>query len=149
MTQLAVTLLLAVLAAAQRYQSEDGNYINGEVYGDYESAEAQPQRPLHPTPRSYNSAPAQRQQPAAPKPTPVAILKQINRHNEDGSYTYGFEGADGSFKVVLSPSHPSTHSPNHPQLNQLPTSSSSLRLALTVSARAGSYALSNNAPSVL
>lgn len=21
------------------------------------------------------------------------------RHNEDGSYTYGFEGADGSFKI--------------------------------------------------
>jgi len=35
----------------------------------------------------------------APKPTPVAILKQINRHNEDGSYTYGYEGADGSFKI--------------------------------------------------
>ncbi|XP_011499932.1 PREDICTED: uncharacterized protein LOC105363833 [Ceratosolen solmsi marchali] len=104
MTQLAVTLMplllvLAALAAGQRYQSEDGNYINGEVYGDYESPEPQPQRPLHPTPRSYNSAPVPRQQPAAPKPTPVAILKQINRHNEDGSYTYGFEGADGSFKI--------------------------------------------------
>ncbi|KAJ8970460.1 hypothetical protein NQ314_001212 [Rhamnusium bicolor] len=37
--------------------------------------------------------------PAAPKPTPVAILKQINRHNEDGSYTYGYEGGDGSFKI--------------------------------------------------
>lgn len=23
----------------------------------------------------------------------------INRHNEDGSYTYGYEGADGSFKI--------------------------------------------------
>lgn len=23
----------------------------------------------------------------------------ICRHNEDGSYTYGFEGADGSFKI--------------------------------------------------
>ncbi|XP_041984451.1 extensin-like [Aricia agestis] len=32
-------------------------------------------------------------------PTPVPILKQINRHNEDGSYTYGYEGADGSFKI--------------------------------------------------
>ncbi|KAF5270962.1 hypothetical protein FQA39_LY08265 [Lamprigera yunnana] len=30
---------------------------------------------------------------------PVAILKQINRHNEDGSYTYGYESADGSFKI--------------------------------------------------
>lgn len=36
---------------------------------------------------------------AEEKPAPVAILKQINRHNEDGSYTYGFEGADGSFKI--------------------------------------------------
>jgi len=33
------------------------------------------------------------------KPTPVPILKQINKHNEDGSYTYGYEGADGSFKI--------------------------------------------------
>ncbi|CAK1600581.1 unnamed protein product [Parnassius mnemosyne] len=30
---------------------------------------------------------------------PVAILKQINRHNEDGSYTYGYEAGDGSFKI--------------------------------------------------
>lgn len=29
----------------------------------------------------------------------VAILKQINQLNPDGSYTYGFEAADGSFRV--------------------------------------------------
>eukprot|EP00102_Acyrthosiphon_pisum_P004849 XP_001948851.1 PREDICTED: pollen-specific leucine-rich repeat extensin-like protein 1 [Acyrthosiphon pisum] len=29
----------------------------------------------------------------------VSILKQIHRHNEDGSYTYGYEGSDGSFKI--------------------------------------------------
>ena len=29
----------------------------------------------------------------------VAILKQINTLNDDGSYTYGFEAADGSFRV--------------------------------------------------
>ncbi|KAL4719606.1 hypothetical protein ACJJTC_016658, partial [Scirpophaga incertulas] len=34
-----------------------------------------------------------------PTSTPVPILKQINRHNEDGSYTYGYEAADGSFKI--------------------------------------------------
>ena len=91
-----MTVLLAASAATgQRYQPDDGNYINGEVYTDYEPQE----RPVHPTPRSYSPAAAPRQQQAAPKPTPVAILKQINRHNEDGSYTYGFEGADGSFKV--------------------------------------------------
>merc|ERR1711892_506866 len=31
--------------------------------------------------------------------TNVAILKQINEHNEDGSYTYGYEAADGTFKL--------------------------------------------------
>lgn len=31
--------------------------------------------------------------------TPVPILKQINRHNDDGSYSYGYENADGSFKI--------------------------------------------------
>lgn len=29
----------------------------------------------------------------------MPILKQINRHNEDGSYSYGYEAADGSFKI--------------------------------------------------
>ncbi|KAF9796537.1 hypothetical protein SFRURICE_006096 [Spodoptera frugiperda] len=38
-------------------------------------------------------------EPKAPPTTPVPILKQINRHNEDGSYTYGYEAADGSFKI--------------------------------------------------
>lgn len=41
------------------------------------------------------SSPAQEE----PKQEPIAILKQINKHNEDGSYTYGYEGADGSFKI--------------------------------------------------
>ncbi|XP_043213500.1 programmed cell death 6-interacting protein-like [Amphibalanus amphitrite] len=31
--------------------------------------------------------------------TPVPILKQVNRVNDDGSYTYGYEAADGSFKL--------------------------------------------------
>lgn len=43
--------------------------------------------------------PAQKFSAVDTKPTPVPILKQINRHNEDGSYTYGYEGADGSFKI--------------------------------------------------
>jgi len=29
----------------------------------------------------------------------VPILKYINHHNEDGSYTYGYESADGSYKL--------------------------------------------------
>lgn len=31
--------------------------------------------------------------------TPVPILKQINRVNDDGSYTYGYESADGTYKM--------------------------------------------------
>lgn len=27
------------------------------------------------------------------------LYKFYNRHNDDGSYTYGYEGADGSFKI--------------------------------------------------
>lgn len=29
----------------------------------------------------------------------MPILKQIDRHNDDGSYTYGYEAADRSFKI--------------------------------------------------
>lgn len=35
----------------------------------------------------------------------VAILKQIRKVNEDGSYTYGYEAGDGSFKVRLNSLH--------------------------------------------
>lgn len=33
------------------------------------------------------------------RPEPVPILKQINQVNDDGSYTFGFEAGDGSFRV--------------------------------------------------
>ncbi|VVC25175.1 Insect cuticle protein [Cinara cedri] len=36
---------------------------------------------------------------AAPAGQPIPILKQVNRQNEDGSYSYGYESADGSFKI--------------------------------------------------
>nr|XP_034187488.1 uncharacterized protein LOC117607654 [Osmia lignaria] len=91
-----ISLVAAILVvSAQQYQQPGGNYV--DEYSAYDSP-----RPAHPTPRSYASDAAPNRQSAAPttpKPTPVAILKQINRHNEDGSYTYGFEGADGSFKI--------------------------------------------------
>jgi len=89
-----LTALLAV-SAAQQYQQPGNNYVDD--YAQYDS-----QGSSQPAPRSYapNDVPnRQSAAPANPKPTPVAILKQINRHNEDGSYTYGFEGADGSFKI--------------------------------------------------
>lgn len=92
-----ITALLAVSAQQyQQQQQDDGNYVDD--YSQYS------EQSVEPNPRSYASQdiPA-RQSAAAPNPkpasAPVAILKQINRHNEDGSYTYGFEGADGSFKI--------------------------------------------------
>lgn len=36
---------------------------------------------------------------AAPAGQPIPILKQVNRQNEDGSYTYGYENADGTYKI--------------------------------------------------
>lgn len=41
------------------------------------------------------AAPHQQQQPQRPVP----ILKQVNRQNEDGSYSYGYENADGTYKI--------------------------------------------------
>lgn len=93
--QVAVVVAALLAVSAQQYQQPGGNYVDD--YAQYDS-----QRPSQPAPRSYapNDVPSrQSAAPADPKPTPVAILKQINRHNEDGSYTYGFEGADGSFKI--------------------------------------------------
>lgn len=89
-------MVAAILCVSgQQYQQPGANYVDD--YSAYESP-----RPAHPTPRSYAADAVPNRQsagPTTPKPTPVAILKQINRHNEDGSYTYGFEGADGSFKI--------------------------------------------------
>merc|ERR1712002_256036 len=34
-----------------------------------------------------------------PTTTPVPILRYIDRQDTDGSYTYGFEGADGTYKL--------------------------------------------------
>lgn len=70
--QISVTCLLTAVIA--------------QDYQDYQPA--QRQAPLRLSSSSNN-----------PAPTPVPILKQINKHNEDGSYTYGYEGADGSFKI--------------------------------------------------
>ncbi|XP_050533719.1 uncharacterized protein LOC126901356 [Daktulosphaira vitifoliae] len=37
--------------------------------------------------------------PVTPTGQPIPILKQVNRQNEDGSYSYGYENADGTFKI--------------------------------------------------
>ncbi|XP_044740316.1 translation initiation factor IF-2-like [Chrysoperla carnea] len=67
--------------------------IGTAIAQEYDFESSAPRRPAPPrvTPGYSGSVDV--------KPTPVPILKQINRHNEDGSYTYGYEGADGSFKI--------------------------------------------------
>ncbi|KAL5234161.1 hypothetical protein ACI65C_001571 [Semiaphis heraclei] len=37
--------------------------------------------------------------PAGQQHTVIPILKQVNRQNEDGSYSYGYENADGTYKI--------------------------------------------------
>merc|ERR1712001_275177 len=37
--------------------------------------------------------------PATPSTTPVPILRYVDNQNVDGSYTYGYEAADGSYKL--------------------------------------------------
>ena len=33
------------------------------------------------------------------KTPPVPILRSLDQQNPDGSYTYGYEGADGTYKI--------------------------------------------------
>ncbi|KAJ9590847.1 hypothetical protein L9F63_016118 [Diploptera punctata] len=96
---IAALVLVVTVSSAQQY-SGGSNYVDSDY--DYEAA--QPAPPPRQQQRSYSRpAPApssiRSSGPPSPRVTPVPILKQINRHNEDGSYTYGYEGADGSFKI--------------------------------------------------
>merc|ERR1712001_332824 len=37
--------------------------------------------------------------PSSPSTTPVPILRYVDNQNIDGSYTYGYEAADGTYKL--------------------------------------------------
>jgi Insect cuticle protein len=65
--------------------------VSVSVAQDYEDYQPQVRQHAPAAPRYVTEAPKTE--------APIAILKQINKHNEDGSYTYGYEGADGSFKI--------------------------------------------------
>merc|ERR1712154_501617 len=51
------------------------------------------QSPLFSFNNNLNSAPA------TPSTTPVPILRYVDNQNIDGSYTYGYEAADGTYKL--------------------------------------------------
>ncbi|XP_049855021.1 uncharacterized protein LOC126335611 isoform X2 [Schistocerca gregaria] len=55
--------------------------------------------PPRPPPLAVEELSAEDEQQEAQAQEQVAILKQINRVNDDGSYTFGYEAADGSFKI--------------------------------------------------
>ncbi|KAI5754972.1 hypothetical protein M8J77_013054 [Diaphorina citri] len=100
-TQLVILACVGLsLVQGQRFQSAPR-----VVESDYESYDDVPQqraqapvvsRATGPSPSRNNLLSDNSVKSTTPV---VAILKQINRHNEDGSYTYGYEGGDGSFKI--------------------------------------------------
>ncbi|XP_065222137.1 RNA-binding protein 33-like [Planococcus citri] len=99
-----VYVILLTTTTVSSQNLNDGSFgADGDV--DYQDFQLPPQRPLQGAAGVPQRSAARPRSPAIPsasaqtKVTPVPILKQINRHNEDGSYTYGFEGADGSFKI--------------------------------------------------
>ncbi|XP_049947566.1 uncharacterized protein LOC126455848 [Schistocerca serialis cubense] len=55
--------------------------------------------PPRPPPLAVEDLSGEDEQQEAQAQEQVAILKQINRVNDDGSYTFGYEAADGSFKI--------------------------------------------------
>merc|ERR1712170_259464 len=48
---------------------------------------------------NQNSFATERPAPATPSTTPVPILRYVDNQNIDGSYTYGYEAADGTYKL--------------------------------------------------
>uniref|UniRef100_A0A1B0D5Q1 Uncharacterized protein n=1 Tax=Phlebotomus papatasi TaxID=29031 RepID=A0A1B0D5Q1_PHLPP len=51
-----------------------------------------------PTTRSQTPAPIPRSKDHATKPPPVQTIRNYSKVNDDGSFTFGYEAADGSFK---------------------------------------------------
>lgn len=81
-----------VLVGADQY---NGLYRASErLDGEYET------RPLQRAPARLKQQQQQQQQPVqeGPKQPPVQTIRNYNKVNDDGSFTFGYEAADGSFK---------------------------------------------------
>lgn len=95
---------LLVLAQARRvqlraqpeqiayYEEDEESPASDAGYNDYSSQVAyQPRTRALPSPRSKDTL-------SGSKPPPVQTIRNYNKVNDDGSFTFGYEAADGSFK---------------------------------------------------
>ena len=69
------------------YEDEDSQATEDE----YEAPVYQPRARALPSPRSKDTL-------SGSKPPPVQTIRNYNKVNDDGSFTFGYEAADGSFK---------------------------------------------------
>ncbi|XP_076672276.1 uncharacterized protein LOC143371208 isoform X2 [Andrena cerasifolii] len=76
------------IAEPQVYYEEEDSQAAED---DYNPAVYQPRTRALPSPRSKDAL-------HSPKPPPVQTIRNYNKVNDDGSFTFGYEAADGSFK---------------------------------------------------
>lgn len=76
------------IAEPQVYYEEDDSQAAED---DYNPAVYQPRTRALPSPRSKDAL-------HSSKPPPVQTIRNYNKVNDDGSFTFGYEAADGSFK---------------------------------------------------
>ena len=78
-----------LLAAEDEYQGQQPQYAQPQIR----------QRADYNVPSRHTSqTPAPRTKESAPKEPPVQTIRNYNNVNDDGSFTFGYEAADGSFK---------------------------------------------------
>ncbi|XP_058789363.1 nuclear receptor corepressor 1-like [Phymastichus coffea] len=84
--------LRARIAEPQVYYEEEDDAQPAAETDDYSSQIAyQPRTRALPSPRSKDTI-------HGSKPPPVQTIRNYNKVNDDGSFTFGYEAADGSFK---------------------------------------------------
>lgn len=81
-------------------------YVNEEEYQNLYGQSTPASRPrdyrpagttVRPLPRTQTLAPRSKD-PEGTKAPPVQTIRNYNKVNDDGSFTFGYEAADGSFK---------------------------------------------------
>jgi Insect cuticle protein len=92
---------------AKQDNAQELVYVNEEEYQNLYGAQAARSQPrdYRPAAASTTVRPLARVQNLAPrskepetKPAPVQTIRNYNKVNDDGSFTFGYEAADGSFK---------------------------------------------------